>query len=359
MRLNLVEARDEEAALAHLHRENLTDGLPVIIPTVRRVDEMMLASGYEGDVVLGVAGPSQAAATVEAAAINAVMAGCLPEYFPVVLAAVKAICDEQFDLTELQVTTHAVTPLLIVNGPARHQCGLASGFGAFGPGQRANATIGRALRLFMMNIGGGRPGVSDMALFGHPAKFTFCAAENEEASPFPPLHVALGFSVSQSTVTAVGVEGPHSVVCAPVPDADVEQAAAAAINAIASAVGAPGSNSSYRGTGSIVVVLNPSLAKRLAAAGYERLRIQKELVDHARHPRGLLRKLNPGMIGPGDDEELVPERDPETILLFVAGGEGAYAMVCPSLGIGPHSHNTVTKEIELNHVCELPARTLL
>jgi len=223
MRPNLTEARDEEAALAHLHHENLTDGLPVIIPTVRRGDEMILASGYEGDLVLCVAGPSQAAATVEAVAINAVMAGCLPEYFPVVLAAVKAICDEQFDLTELQVTTHAVTPLLIVNGPARHQCGLASGFGTFGLGQRSNATIGRALRLFMMNIGGGRPGVSDMALFGHPA---------------------------------------------------------------------------------------------LAAAGYSRSRIQEELVDRARHPRGLLRQFNPGMIGPGDDDELIPTRDP--ILLFVA-----------------------------------------
>lgn len=351
---NLVEAPSEEAALERLHRENYTDGLPVVIPTLARVEEMILAGGIEGDLVLGVAGPSQAAATVEAVAINAVMAGCLPEHFPVVLAAAKAITDPKFDLTEVQVTTHCVTPMLIVNGPARLECGLASGFGAFGPGHRANASIGRAIRLLMMNIGGGRPGVSDMAIFGHPAKFAFCAAEAEEASPFPPLHVALGFSAEQSTVTAIGVEGPHSVVVAPAPDDCVDRSVDAAIDVLASAIGSPGSNSTYHERGTMVVVLNPALARKLAEGGYDRRRLQAELVARSRHRRSFLRALNPGLMAAGPEDDLLPHRDPSTILICVAGGEGAYALVCPTLGVGPHTNSPVTKEIELNQMCELP-----
>ena len=141
------------------------------------------------------------------------MSGCLPDYMPVVLAAVKAVIDPIFDLTEMQATTHCTAPLIIVNGPARHTCGpISSGYGALGPGHRANASIGRALRLAMINIGGGRPGTSDMALLGHPGKFTFCLAEDEENSPFPPMHMDLGFETDDSVVTVIGAEAPHSVI---------------------------------------------------------------------------------------------------------------------------------------------------
>ena len=137
----------------------------------------------------GVMGPMLGTATVEKVAVAAVMAGCLSDYMPVVIAAVKAVIDPVFDLTEMQATTHCTAPLIIVNGPARHNCGpISSSYGALGPGHRANASIGRALRLAMINIGGGRPGESDMALLGHPGKFTYCLAENEELSPLPPLH---------------------------------------------------------------------------------------------------------------------------------------------------------------------------
>ena len=181
-------ALDEEAALEELHNRGCTDGLPVVIPTAERVSRMVLASGLEGDMMLGTMGPGHGIATVEKVAIAAV-AGCKPDYMPVVVAAVKAVIDPKFDLTEMQATTHCTAPLIIVNGPARHTCGpIVSGTGALGPGHRANATIGRALRLTMINIGKARPGSSDMALLGHPGKFTFCLAEDEEASPFTPLH---------------------------------------------------------------------------------------------------------------------------------------------------------------------------
>lgn len=353
----LAHAQTEAQALEDLHRANLTDGLPVVIPTRERVDQMILAGGLDGDVVLGVVGPAQGAASVETVAVNAVMAGCLPEHFPVVIAAVRAICDEQFDLTEVQVTTHAVTPLLIVNGPAREACGVASGSGALGPGRRGNATIGRALRLVMMNVGGARPGVSDMALFGHPAKFTFCVAEAEESSPWLPLHVARGWRAEQSTVTAVGVEGPHSVVCSPMPEGYGHLAADAAVSLLSAAISGLGSNTTYRERGSIVVIINPAVARIITAGGYDRASLQQALVDRSVRTRAELRQLNPGMIPEGPDEDIVVRRDPESILVLVAGGEGAYALVCPSVGVGPHGNRAVTTEIEINSFCAIPRAT--
>lgn len=351
---SLAEARDEAAALEQLHAGNFTDGLPVVIPTPERVVEMARASGYDPDIALGCVGPSQNAATIEAVAVNAVMAGCLSDHFPVVVAAVRAICDPQFDLTEVQVTTHAVTPLVIVNGPARDRCGVASGIGAFGPGFRANASIGRALRLVMMNIGGGRAGVSDMAVFGHPAKFTFCAAENEKASPWPPLHVSRGWRKEQSTVTVLAVEGPHSAICSAMPDGLEHLSAEAAIGVLAGAIGNLGSNTTYLPSGTIAVVINPLIAQMLAGHGHTRESLQREIVSQYRHERRILKRLNPSLVPAGDDDELLPQRSPETILIFVAGAKGGYCMVCPTLGVGPHKNLAVSKEIELDQVCMLP-----
>ena len=209
----ILVAPDEAAALEQLHDMGCTDGLPVVIPTPERVERFVLASGLDADMVLGEMGPGMGIATMEKVAIAAVMAGCKPDYMPVVVAAVKAASDPRFDLGPLQATTHCTAPLIIVNGPARNDCGpVASGFGALGPGHRANASIGRALRLCLINIGGGRPGVSDMALLGHPGKFTYCLAEAEEESPFPPLHTSLGFAATDSAVTLLGCEAPHSVL---------------------------------------------------------------------------------------------------------------------------------------------------
>jgi hypothetical protein len=348
-------AASENEALEHLHAQNLTDGLPVVVPTRARIKEMILACGLEADISLGDIGPSMAAATVEVVAANAVMAGCLPEHFPVVVAAVKAIADPEYDLSETQVTTHPVTPLLIVNGPAREACGLAWGTGAFGPGHRANASIGRAIRLVMMNVGGGRPGISDMATLGSPAKFSFCAAENEEQSPWEPLHVSRGFARERSTVTALSVEGPHSVICAPVPQKMADQAAPCAIRIIGNAVGALTANSTFFNTGDIAVIINPLTARMLCEAGYSRLNLQHALADAAAHTRGELRRYNPGLISAGDDDDIF-KRDPDTIVILCSGPMGGYSMVCPTLGVSQHHHRAVTKEIDINQVCLIPQR---
>ena len=170
----LLTADDEAAALEQLHELGCTDGLPVVVPTPERVERMVLAVGHPAETALGEMGPLQGVCTVEKLAAAAVMAGCLPDHMPIVVASALAMMDPAFDLAEMQGTTHATAPLIIVNGPARVMCGVASGYGALGPGHRANASIGRAIRLAMINIGGARPGTSDMALLGHGGKFGQC-----------------------------------------------------------------------------------------------------------------------------------------------------------------------------------------
>jgi len=277
----------------------------------------------------------------------------LAEHMPVVVATIRAICQPEFDLAEMQGTTHCIAPLIIVNGPARAACGgVACGFGAMGPGHRANASIGRALRLAMINIGGARPGESDMALHGHPGKFTFCLAEDEEQSPFPALHTSLGYTADQSVVTVVGTEAPHSVLFTG--DADDPNSAERLLNTVAKVIANPGSNNSHLGgKAAICVVFNPEHADVLANAGYTREKIQQALSERAVTPRAELELLNPRMLV--GDEALIPAvRDPRNIVLLTAGGTGLYTMVMPSWCAGPHGNVAVHAEIELNQFCELP-----
>jgi hypothetical protein len=349
----LLTAIDESAALEQLHAARCTDGLPVVIPTSERVARLVLASGLDADIVLGEMGPQWGAATVHKVAVSAVMAGCLAEHMLVVVATIRAICQPEFDLAEMQGTTHCIAPLIIVNGPARAACGgVACGFGAMGPGHRANASIGRALRLAMINIGGARPGESDMALHGHPGKFTFCLAEDEEQSPFPALHTSLGYTADQSVVTVVGTEAPHSVLFTG--DADDPNSAERLLNTVAKVIANPGSNNSHLGgKAAICVVFNPEHADVLANAGYTREKIQQALSERAVTPRAELELLNPRMLV-GDEAFIPAVRDPRNIVLLTAGGTGLYTMVMPSWCAGPHGNVAVHAEIELNQFCELP-----
>lgn len=355
---DLLEATDEHEALEQLHELGCTDGLPVVIPTADRVERMVLASGFEGDLNLGNMGPSGGAATIEKVAACAVMAGCLPDYMPIVIAAVRAVVAPEFDSTEMQGTTHCLAPIIIVNGPARLDCGpVASGFGCLGPGHRANASIGRALRLVMMNVGGARPGVSDMALHGHPGKFTFCLAENEEDSPFLPLHTSRGYELAQSTVTVAGVEAPQSVLA--VVDADDPDGPEKLLRSIGQSLGRIGANNAHFGRGTGVVVLNPDHANALAAAGLDRESIAKRICEFAVNRVGDMKAtatFDRRALKADDDDLLLPAfRSPEDILVLVAGGTGLYTMVMPSWGAGPHSNPSITVEIETDQVCEVPS----
>jgi hypothetical protein len=197
--------------IEELFARGVTDGLPVVPPTLERVRAAVAASGRAGDELVGLVAPRHGRATVERIATNAVMAGCRPEYMPVVVAAVAAICDPGFALEGVSGTTDAVTPLVIVNGPIRRALDVNCAASVFGAGWRANATIGRAVRLVWVNVGGARPGLISMSTFGQPGRYSYCIGEHEEASPWEPLHVEHGFAPTDSTVAALAAEAPQIV----------------------------------------------------------------------------------------------------------------------------------------------------
>ena len=348
---DLFSATDELAAVEAMHASGCTDGLPVIVPTAERVERMILASGQAGDLALGTMGPGHGTATIEKVAVAAVMAGCLPDYMPVVIAAAKAVIDPVFDLTEMQATTHCTAPLIIVNGPIRHSCAIASGYGALGPGHRANASIGRALRLCMINIGKAQPGSSDMALLGHPGKFTYCLAEDEEHSPFPPLHVALGFAAEQSVVTVIGAEAPHSVLYAG--DGNDPDAYKALLEMLAIAIANPATNNAILTSGTAVVVLNPEHAALFSKAGLNREDIAQEIHRYSVLSQTQLQRFAGGFSWP-DETERYAFTGPEQVLVMMAGGSGLYSMVMPTWCAGTHRNSPSSVVVEDNFFCELP-----
>lgn len=350
--MSLLEAADEAAALELLHDLGCTDGLPVVVPTPERVGRMVLASGYDADLVLGEMGPALGACTVQHVAACAVMAGCLPDHMPVVVAAVRAVLDPRFDCTEMQATTHAIAPLVIVNGPAAGWCGLHGGFGALGPGYRANASIGRALRLTMINVGGGRAGTSDMALLGHAGKFTMCLAEDEDASPFEPLHVARGYAPDQSVVTVIGTDAPASVMG--VVDADDPSSPDRLLTSLASGFSSVTTNNAALRRGQAALALNPDHASALAAAGHDRASIQAAIHAKAVVPGTLLAQSAATMGSVDPERGYACFAEPDDLVVFVAGGGGLYSAAFASWCAGPHRNRAVSVEVEVGQACEIP-----
>ncbi|MFC1491077.1 hypothetical protein ACFLQ0_00605 [Nitrospinota bacterium] len=203
--------RDESDLIEIYYEKGWTDGLPVVPPTREKVNALIRAGGLAPNEVLGEIAPNYGAATMEKIAINAVMAGCAPEHMPLVLAGVRAMVDPKFNLHAVGGMTDSASPLVIVNGPAREAGGINCAGGAFGNGTRGNAVLGRALMLVLANIGGSRPGGISRTMFGSPARYTYCIGENEEASPWEPLHVERGLKAGQGAVTLFTCEAPHEL----------------------------------------------------------------------------------------------------------------------------------------------------
>ena len=201
-----------DAIQDYYEEQGWTDGLPVVPATEELVRKML--AGYGGDPAtsLGVIQPRNAQVTLEKVAVNAVMAGCRPEYLPVVIAAVEAVCTDEFNIHGVLATTMGVGPIVVVNGPIRRAIGMNTGINVFGQGNRANSTIGRALQLVVRNVGGGRPGEVDRATYGNPGKLGFCFAEDEEGSPFEPFSTRFGSEAGVDAVTVFAGEGPRNVV---------------------------------------------------------------------------------------------------------------------------------------------------
>jgi hypothetical protein len=305
-----------------------TDGLPVVAPTRARVDAMLAFADRLPDLELGTMPPRQGVVTVEILAVNAVMAGCRPEYFPVVVAAVEALLDPAFNLFAVQATTHPCAPCLIVNGPIAAELGINARYGAFGPGVRANATIGRAIRLVLLNVGGAHPGILDRSTQGQPAKYAYCVAENEAESPWPPLHVERGFAPTTSTVTVTAAEGPHNL------NDHISTNADGILATLRGAMNDMGANNAYL-YGQPTIAFGPEHAAILAADGYTKDAIREYVFDHVRLPRALWQQG--GMAGMFEDrfplEDHVPiVKTPEDLVIVVVGGFGRHSCWLPTFG---------------------------
>jgi hypothetical protein len=320
---------------AHYQERGWTDGLPIVPPTETRVHEFVKQTGRDPREVVGVLPPRQGEATVEKIAANAVMAGCRPEYFPVVLAAIEALADPKFNLDSVQATTHPVATLLVVNGPIARALGIQAGYNAFGQGFRANVTIGRAVRLVLMNVGGGLPGSGDRATQGTPAKIAYCVAENEAESPWEPLHVEAGLPADASTVTVFGAEGPHNI------QDHHSNTALGVLLTVAGAMGQAGSNN-LLGRGWPLLSLGPEHAATIAKEGYTKQQVKQFLYEHARYPLKRLgleyQRQQVERWGMADaPDTMVPiVRRPEDISIIVAGGAGKHSCWQPTFGDGTH-----------------------
>jgi hypothetical protein len=318
------------------------DGLPVLPPTPERVGRL-LAGRDPGQVVARLA-PRYGIATLQAIATNAALAGAGAEHLPVIVAAVRAVAEPAFNLQAIQTTTHPCTPLVIVNGPIAARLAINGGPNALGGGARANAVIGRALRLILQNVGGAIPGHTDRATLGHPGKLTYCLAENEAASPWEPLHVERGFARDASTVTVCGSEAPHNV------NDHGSTTAEALLRALAGTAATPGSNNIYLG-GEPLVLLGPEHAATLAASGWSKRDFQRAFWERARVPLGAFAPENVARFAVIDparfrdravDEQLALAASPQDVMVVVAGGPGKHSAIVPTFG----STRSVTVRIE-------------
>jgi hypothetical protein len=305
------------AAQEYFEEKGWSDGLPIIPPTEERVARMLAAVKRAPQDVIGAVPPRWAPATVEKIAINAVMAGCKPEYMPTLIACVEAVTDPKLNLYALQATTGGPAVMIIINGPIRRHLNVNGGANALGEGWRANATIGRLVRLIQRNVGGSYPGTTCKATLGWPGKYSICIGENEEASPWEPLHVERGFKADQSTVTAISADASTRAS-----DLDSTKAVGILTNFAQRMEGPSGPEA--------IMVICPEHAKIIAGDGFSKMDVKKfvwqraayrmkDLPDETFHQRVKRRsdlKLTRDSVIPVTDK-------PEDILVVVAGGDGS------------------------------------
>ena len=308
--------------------EDWTDGLPFVPPTRERVAEMLAYADVEPSVSLGLVPPRWSEATVLKVAVNAVMAGCRPEYFPVVLDGVRAMLERQFNLYGVQGTTNPASPILVLSGPIARELGVNAGGNLFGPASRASATIGRAIRLILTSIGGGVPQRADKSTLGSPAKYTCCFAENEAACPWSPLQVAQGLPAEASSVTVFAGAAPTNII-------EKSRTADEMLETIAGAMVSPGSNNLFMSQ-QVLVVLCPDHAAIAAAAGLDRAGVSRELFERARIDLDRLTSANADVVASwrasyiddiGGRRILRVVDRPEDILVVVAGGPGNHSAI--------------------------------
>jgi hypothetical protein len=327
----------------HFFARGWTDGLPIVAPSAEKVARMVAASGRSASDTVGPIPPRWRVATIEKIAVNAVMAGCRPEYVPVVLAALEAMLDPDFQLFGIQTATNTTTPLIIVNGPIAEKLDINSRGNLFGQGWRANATIGRAVQLILRNIGGDIPGKTDMSTHGQPGKFSFCMAEAEQDSPWAPYHVEAGFSAADSTVTVIGASAPQNIFtygCETGEDI---------LQHIIGSMTALGHNNIIFPTGPLLI-LSPEHASTLARDGIGKKDIRQAVYERARIPltrfvkrsvEGLRHRRARWFAEAGDADHIGVADRPDDVRIFVAGGAGIHSLFVPTA----FSYRAVTRKI--------------
>ncbi len=345
------ELEDQTDLTEFYFDQGVTDGLPVVPPTENRMRAMLAATRQSLAEVIAAVPPNYADATVEKIAVNAVMAGCKPAYLPVVIAGVRAMCDERANLHGVQGTTHTATPLFIINGPIRRQLDINCATGVFGSGWRANATIGRALRLIMVNIGGAQPGEIDKSAMGHPGKYTYCIGEYEEASPWEPLHVEQGYEKQQSTISVYCCDAPQCI------SNHGSRTARGILGTIGASMSVGWSDKTYLSNNHLVII-GPEHAKTIAAGGLDKRGVKRFLYENVRRPlrellpgpdgsEGLRREQLPGWLDADNAAALIPKVvAPENIVVAVAGGTaGRFSLHMCGWGGGAGSSQLVTVPI--------------
>ena len=314
--------------------KGVTDGLPVIPPSRSRVERMLAATTRERGDLVGEVAPNYGRATVEKVAINAVMAGCRPEYLPVVLGAVEAACDPTFNLHGVATSTHFSAPLIVVHGPIRARIGLNCSFGVFGPGHRANATIGRALRLVMINVGGAKPAETSMSTFGHPGRYTYCIGEHEEASPWAPYHVDRGLAAGDSAVTLFAGEGPHGI------SDHASRTARALAGSLGWSMAGLWNAKHFPLYSHTMLVVGPEHARTFADDGWSKADLTRYLFETVRAPYRTLQPTEDNGEGtnlrfarggePAPGEPIPKFPSPDALHVVVAGGTaGRFSMAIP------------------------------
>jgi len=325
-----------------LYDRGWTDGLPLVPPTEARVLRMLEGTSRAADEVVALVPPNLVECTVEKVAVNSVMAGCRPEYLPVVLAALEAVCTDEFNMHGILATTMGVGPVLVVNGPITAEIGMNSGVNVLGHGNRANATIGRAVQLVVRNVGGGAPGGVDRATHGSMSKLGFCFAEDEVGSPWTTLAEDRGFSRSQDVVTAFCGEGPRIVVDQKSRSAD------SLVRMLAEGLLASVSPRTVMGMDGLLVV-SPEHMARFSDAGWDRQRFMEELGRH------LVVEADGILAGTGGIEEglppdlaglALPKFRPGGLLVVHAGGPaGLFSAIIGGWLNGPMGSEPTSREI--------------
>ncbi len=334
----MIEIENDEpgAVLDAFAARGWGDGLPMVAPTEERVVAMLAGPGSPADAdpdeVIAVLPPRSGQATRRMIAVNAVMAGCAPDHLPVLIAAVRALAAPEMNLRGVNATTHPVAPLLIVHGQAAVDGGYNAGLGAFGPGNRANATTGRALRLILLHLAGATPGPGDASTQGGPAKYSFCVAENLAESPWGSYARDAGVDAASAVTVHCG-EAPHNVH-------DMESDdPAAVLDKVASAMTSWGQNNAPISQGEYFVALCPEHAALCADAGWSRDHVASYLFNKATVRVGDARTAfdllawSPWQQRLGDDDRMSMTEHPRNIKVFVTGGAGKHSSVIPSWGM--------------------------